>query len=126
SCPDGFNVPCLAPFMIGDGDERAHDSEGRDDDDKKKQKKHYIALESYRFEKLMIHFGPGLREHRWLEKLVERFLNAIGAVRIVGPNGDAVERVAQVVKLLRDVDRHEQELRVILIATGLKNAGDGQ
>ncbi len=37
-----------------------------------------------------------------------------------------MERVAQIIKLLSDVDRHEHKLGVILIAPGLKNAGDGQ
>ena len=74
----------------------------------------------------MVHFGPGLGEYRRLEKLIERFFHTIGAIRIVGPNGDAMQRVAQIIKLLSNVDRHEDKLGVVLIAPSLENAGDGQ
>ena len=43
----------------------------RDHDNKEEQKEHDIAFESHGFEELMIHFGPGLGEHRRLEKLIK-------------------------------------------------------
>src|ERR1700730_4904297 len=125
-CAERFHNSDLAPFLHSDSDERAHDSERRDHDNKEQEKEHHVALQSNRFEKLVIHFGPGLGEHRRLEKLIERFFHLIRAEGIVGPHGDAMQRVAEIVKFLRDVDRHENKLGVVLIATRLEDAGDGQ
>ena len=46
-CAERFHDPDLAPLLHGDGDERAHDSERRDDDDKEKQKKHLMHVILY-------------------------------------------------------------------------------
>src|SRR5205807_2307874 len=66
-----FHDSDLAPFLDRDGDECAHDSERRDDDNEEKQKEHHVTLEPDRFEELMIHLGPGLREHRRLDELLD-------------------------------------------------------
>src|SRR5262249_15920573 len=94
--------------------------------DEEEQKEHDVALEPDRFEELTIHFRPGLRENGRLEKLVDGILYRACAVRIVGANGNAVERIAEIVKFLPDVERHEEELGVVLITAGLENPGDGK
>ena len=53
-------------------------------------------------------------------------LHPVRAVGIHRLDRDAVERVAQPVEFLPDVNRHEQELRVVQVMAGLKNAGDRQ
>ena len=44
-----------------------------------------------------------------VRKSFDFLFHALGAVRVVGFNGDAVERIAEPVKFLTDVKRHEQE-----------------
>src|ERR1043166_5627573 len=109
-CAQRFHNSDFAPFLHRDSDERAHDSKGRDDDDKEEQEKHYIALQSDRFEELLVEIDPRLRVLGRLKKLLDRLFYMVGGIRIVRLDGDAVEGVAKSVKFLADVERHEQKI----------------
>ena len=125
-CPERLHDSDFPPLLHRHRDKRAHNSECRDDHDEKQKEKHHGALETDGFEVLMVHVDPSLRELGWLEKLFNRLFYPLGAVRIVGLDRNTVQRVTQAVQLLTNINRNEQEFRVVQVMTGLKNAGDGQ
>ena len=47
-------------------------------------------------------------------------------VGLVRAHGNAMQGVVEVVELLADVERNEQEFGIVLIPSGLENSGDGQ
>ena len=55
----------------------------------------------------MVHVDPSLREFRRRQKVFDLVFHAFGPVRIIGLHRDAVERVAQTIKFLSDVNRYE-------------------
>src|SRR6266542_6063533 len=121
--PEGFHDPNLAPFLHCDCDKRAHDSKGCDDHDEEQQEKHHGALESHGFEKLAVHVDPGLRVFGRLEKLSYCLFYTLGAVRVVGPDGDAVQPISQPIYLLAYIDRHEQTLGIVQVMPSLNDTG---
>src|SRR5947207_3804642 len=125
-CAKRFHDPDFAPLLHRNRDERAHDSERGDHHDEEEQKKHNRALQPHRFEVLTIHIDPGLREFRRLEKLLDRLFDAVSAIRVIRFDRNAVERVAEAIKLLADVKRHDQKLRIMHIVAGLENPGDSE
>src|SRR6266576_1607050 len=95
--PECFHDSDFTTLLHRHGDERAHDSERRDDHDEKQEEKHYSALEAHRFEKLAVHVDPRLRVLGRLENIFNRPFYALGAVRVIGSYRDAVQRVTQAV-----------------------------
>src|SRR6266446_640559 len=124
-CAQRFHNSDLAPLLHGNGDECAHDSERCDDDYEKEEKKHHRPFEAHGFKILAVHVDPGFGKLWHLEKFLDFFFHALSAVGIVGLDRDAVERVAEIVKFLADVNRHEQKLGIMQIMAGLINPGDG-
>ena len=70
-CAQSLHDSDLPSLLHGDGNQCAHDSERSDHHNKEEEEKHYCALESYRFKKLVIHFNPGFGELRRLEILLD-------------------------------------------------------
>src|SRR5205807_7950949 len=95
--PERFHNSDFTTLLHRHSDERAHDSERRDDYDEKQKKKHYGALEPYRFEKLAVHVDPCLRVPGRRASLFNRSSYHLGDVRGGGAYGDAVQRDHQAV-----------------------------
>ena len=45
----------------------------------------------------MVHVDPRLRVLRWLEKLLNPLFYSLGAVWVVGLNGDAMQRILEAI-----------------------------
>src|SRR5438093_427515 len=90
-----FQDSDLPPLLNRYRNERAHDSEGRNDHDEEQQEKHHSALEPHCFEKLAVHVDPGLRVLRWLKKSFDCLFHALSAVGVLSPDGNAVQSVSQ-------------------------------
>src|SRR6202040_1189529 len=121
---EGFYDSNLASLLYRYGNQRAHNSEGRDDNNEKEQEEHNISLEPDCFEKLTVHVDPGFGEFRWRQKVFDFVFYPFGPVRVVGLNRDAVERVFKSVKFLSDVKWNEQVFRVVNVTASLINARD--
>src|ERR1051326_296669 len=125
-CAERFHNSDFPAFLHGHGDERAHDSEGSDHHNEEKQKEHDRALQSNRLEILPVHIYPGFGKLRRGEEVLDFILHSLGAVRIVGLDGNAMKRVAQVIKFLTDIKWNEQKLGIVNIVASLIDAGNGQ
>src|SRR5213596_790571 len=51
---------------------------------------------------------------------------ALGAVRVVGFDGDPMQRVTQVVQLLPDINRNEKKLGIMQVMASFKDASNSQ
>ena len=94
-----------------------------------KKRRKNITVRSRRtgFEILTVHVDPGLRALRRREKLLRSpAFTRSAPYGSIGLYRDAMERVAEAVEFLPDVNRHEQELGVVQVMAGLENAGHGQ
>src|SRR2546421_1927853 len=120
-CPERFHDPDFATLLHRHRNECAHDSERRDHHDEEQKEKHDCSLEPHCFEILVVHVDPSLCEFGRLEKLFDRLFYTLRAVRIVGFDGDAVQRVPQAVQLLANINWNEQELRIVQVMTGFED-----
>ena len=74
----------------------------------------------------MVHVDPSLRVLRGFEKLLDGLFYALGAVRVVGFDGDPVQRVTQAVQLLPDINRNEKKLGIMQVMASFKDASNSQ
>ena len=82
--PQGLHDPDLSRLLHCHRDERARDSEGRDDDQKHQNDKHYMLLSFDRVETLMVFVIPRGRERRAVERVLDPSLKIQDIVGISG------------------------------------------
>ena len=122
----GLEDADLPRFLHGDGDEGVHDPEGGNDHDEEQDEEHDVALHVDSFEEFAIHIHPGRDAQSRIDASLHAGPDGGGFVGVDSFDGEPVNSVAEPVEFLADVQRHEEEFRIVEVTSGGKDAGHGE
>src|SRR5437016_2135331 len=113
----------LPVLLHDDHGERAHDVEGGDDHDQYQQDEHHELLQLERREQVLVELHPVARPVGDADRVLDRLGDAVRREDVRDLHLDAGHRVAHVEELLRLLDRHVDQRRIVLVHPGLEHAG---
>src|SRR2546428_2878397 len=112
----------LPVLLDDDHGERAHDVEGGDDHDQHQQDEHHELLQLERREQVFVELHPVARPVGEADRVLDRLGDAVRSEDVRDLHLDAGYRVADVEELLRLLDRHVDQRRIVLVHPGFEHA----
>src|SRR5438309_11594675 len=108
----------LPVLLDDDHGERADDVEGGDDHDQHQQDEHHELLQLERREQVFVELHPVARPVGAADRVLDRLGDAVRREDVRDLHLDAGHRVAHVEELLRLLDRHVDQRRIVLVHPG--------